>query len=77
MSVGGGDAEHAMDLLLAAEQSFERAEMASLRASAQYQRAQLMRGEEGMRLAASAESWMRTQGIKNPARAARLFLPAL
>jgi hypothetical protein len=77
LSVGVGDTHNAMDLLLAAERSFERAEMASSRASAQYQRAQLMGGEAGMRLAAAAEDWMRMQGIKNPARAARLFLPVL
>jgi hypothetical protein len=70
-----GDRESAVTLLAEAEAGFAASEMAMIAAAVRRRRGQLLGGDEGRALAASADAAMSAQDIKNPARMTAMLLP--
>jgi eukaryotic-like serine/threonine-protein kinase len=70
-----GEPERAVPLLESAEDGFVAAEMALHTAAARRRRGELVGGDAGRSLLASADSWMSSQGIKNPARMTAMLAP--
>jgi len=70
-----GDRETAAALAARAEKGFEDTLMAGYAAAARRRRGELIGGEEGTALIASADAWMSSQRVKNPARMAAMLAP--
>lgn len=71
-----GNGEAAVERLAAAEAGLTAAGMAGFAASARRQRGELRGGSEGAALVEEADTWMRGQGIRNPAAMVRLHVPS-
>ena len=69
-----GRANDVRDMLAAAVSGFERADM-KLYAAVARRRLGVIQGEYGRALVDGADAWMAAEGIKNPARIARLIAP--
>ena len=70
-----GDVEAAVRHLETAEEKFVEAEMAAYLAVTRRRRGALIGGDEGRRLVAEADGWLRNQGIRNPVAWARMYAP--
>ena len=70
-----GRSGNARDTLHAAVEAFERADMRFHAAVARRRLGALHDGERGRALVDAADTWMAAQGIRNPARIARLIAP--
>ena len=70
-----GNSEGAAKLLAEAAARFEAVDMPLYAAAARRRLGQLLGGDEGGSLVAKADSWMRGQNIKNPARMGAIFAP--
>ncbi|WP_437636729.1 serine/threonine-protein kinase [Sorangium sp. So ce854] len=70
-----GHTAAALSLLGSAAAGFDAREMALFAACARRRRGELLGGEEGRSLVGAADAWMAGQGIRNPARMARIFAP--
>ena len=75
IDVRRGDPSAAMQRLRAAEERFGALEMSLHRAVAQRRLGELAGGSEGESLIAASESWMRSEGIRNPERLAYVYAP--
>lgn len=69
------NAEEAIPLFCAAEQSLKSADMMLYAAAAKHRRGELTRSDEGRTLIATAEAEMRAQQILNPARMIDMLAP--
>jgi hypothetical protein len=70
-----GRSGDARDLLAAAVTAFERADMRLYAAVAQRRLGMLRNDDRGRELVGEADAWMAAQGIRKPARMARLIAP--
>jgi hypothetical protein len=70
-----GRSGDARDLLAAAVTACERADMKLYAAVARRRLGMLQNDDRGRELVGEADAWMAAQGIKNPARMARLIAP--
>ncbi|MGO9462777.1 MAG: serine/threonine-protein kinase PknK [Isosphaeraceae bacterium] len=70
-----GDRSGAIARLAEAEAACRLAGMALHAESARHSRGQIMGGPDGDDLLSQSESWMASQGIRNPARMAAMFAP--
>jgi len=70
-----GDRSGAITRLADAEAAFRSAGMALYAESAKRRRGQLMGSPDGDDLVSQTESWMASQGIRDPARMAAMFAP--
>jgi serine/threonine protein kinase len=70
-----GDLKSAIDHLTAAEKRFENADMALYTAVARRRRGELLAGDTGSALIEKADSFMREQQVKNPARITNMCAP--
>ena len=70
-----GRSGNARDMLAAAVDAFERADMRFHAAVARRRLGALHDGERGRALVDEADAWMAAQGIRNPARMTRLIAP--
>ena len=70
-----GELEAPVSLYPAAESAFERADMWLHAKSAQRRRGQLLGADEGQRLIADADTWMRQEKIVRPDRMAGMLAP--
>ncbi|WP_437624417.1 serine/threonine-protein kinase [Sorangium sp. So ce1151] len=70
-----GHTAAALSLLASAAAGFDAREMALFAACARRRRGELLGGEEGRSLVGAADAWMAGQGVRNPARMARIFAP--
>jgi hypothetical protein len=70
-----GNATEALRLLVSAEARCQAAELGVNTASVRRARGQLLGGAEGEKLIASAEAFLRAQGVVNPARFFDVYLP--
>jgi hypothetical protein len=70
-----GDGDDAITLLDSAETGFGAADMALHAAAARRRRGELMGGDAGRSLVASADAWMSGQKIKNPERMTAMLAP--
>ncbi len=75
VAAGRGDRDRACELLAEAEEGFLALDMALDAAASRRRRGEILGGEEGRALVASADAVMSGQGILNPARMAAMFLP--
>jgi hypothetical protein len=75
MAVSSGDRGGACEMLREAETGFEALDMALYAAASRRRRGELLAGEEGRALVASADAEMVAQEIRNPARMTAMFLP--
>ena len=75
VAVGRGRPEEAVGHLGKAEKLFGSADMRLHQNVAVWRRGELLLGDEGKGLIQGAESWMRSQGIKNPAAFVRRLAP--
>jgi hypothetical protein len=75
LAVRRGNLDDAVVLLDRAAARFETLGRAQFARPARWQQGLLLRGDEGQRLTAAAESAMLEQGIRNPARWTALHLP--
>lgn len=73
-AVRGAKAE-ANEKLEQARRGFEKSEMFLYANAAAWRRGTLLGGDEGSTLVATAEEWMRRQGVKNVARMADVLMP--
>jgi eukaryotic-like serine/threonine-protein kinase len=72
-----GNRKEAVRLFTAAETILESADMSLYSAAARRRRGELLSGEEGRTLIAEADARMLRQQIRNPARMAAVFAPAV
>ncbi len=72
---GRGDEASARELLGRAIENLEMISMHSYAAAARWRLGELLGGQEGRALVDQADSWMRSQGIRNPARMAAMHAP--
>ena len=70
-----GDEQQALHSLTNAARAFEAADMPLHAALARRRSGQLLGGQEGAALGLSADSYLRSQGIKQPSRWATLLIP--
>ncbi len=70
-----GDRAQALSLLQRAITGLDDASMALYAAAARYRRGRLLGGEEGDRLAASADQWLANQGVVNRLRMVGMLAP--
>lgn len=70
-----GDHLNGVALLASAVHGFEAAEMRQYAAAARRRLGELLGGEEGQTLIEQADSWMKSQMVKNPVRVAHYFQP--
>jgi hypothetical protein len=75
VAVGRGDRDRARALLTEAEAGFLALGMMLDAAASRRRRGELLGGDEGRALVASADAVMSAQGIRNPARMTAMFLP--
>jgi hypothetical protein len=75
VAMGRGDRDRARALLAEAEAGFLALGMMLDAAASRRRRGQLLGGNEGQALVASADAVMSAQGIRNPARMTAMFLP--
>jgi eukaryotic-like serine/threonine-protein kinase len=75
VAVGRGDRDRACALLAEAEAGFLAIGMVLDAAASRRRRGELIGGDEGRALVASADAVMSAQGIRNPARMTAMFLP--
>jgi hypothetical protein len=68
-----GRTEEAAALLAQAEKGLSAVDMAVHAASARRRLGQVLGGDEGRSLVSSADTWMASQEIKNPARLSRVY----
>lgn len=76
IAIGRGRVEEAVDELRAAERMLAATDMELHRAAAARRCGELIGGEEGARLIADADGWMRAQGIRRPDRMTEMLAPA-
>jgi hypothetical protein len=72
-----GDRALARDRLAIAVQALEGVDMHLYAASARLRLGEALGGREGRAVVEQAEAWMRGQGVKQPARMAEVFVPAV
>jgi tetratricopeptide (TPR) repeat protein len=70
-----GEGERALVLLESAEAGFGGADMALHAAATRRRRGELMGGDAGLSLVASADAWMTGQSIRNPERMTAMLAP--
>ncbi len=70
-----GNEERAVELLKSAHAGFQAVEMALHAAAARRRLGQLLGGDEGRALVASADAWMTNQQIRNPSRMVAVLAP--
>ena len=69
-----GNVDAAAELLAAAADAFDSADMALHAAASRLRRGQLISGDEGRELARGAEAWMSSKAILNPDRTAAIMI---
>jgi hypothetical protein len=74
-AVTGGETERSLTLLTSAEAGLVAADMALHAAVARRRRGELMGGDAGQSLVASADGWMAGQSIRNPDRMTAMLAP--
>jgi hypothetical protein len=75
IAVTRGETGAALALAAAAEEAFRAADIGHYAAAARRRRGELLGGDEGGALVASADAWMQERGITNPARMAAMLAP--
>lgn len=70
-----GDSETAVNLLRTAESGFDAADMALYAAAARRRLGDLIGGDDGRRLIETADAWMSSQNVRNPARMTAMLAP--
>jgi hypothetical protein len=72
---GEGKGEQAVELLRKSTRDFEQRQLAGLAAASKWALGSLLPGSEGTELIASAEEWLKTEGIVNPLRWTQMLVP--
>jgi hypothetical protein len=72
-----GDRAQALDRLATAVDALKGVDMHLYAASARLRLSQALGGNEGRAIVEQVEAWMRGQGVKQPARIAEIFVPAV
>lgn len=70
-----GDRDTAIQVLQSAEEGLEAVDMAGYAAAARRRRGELIGGDQGKSLVEAADSWMGSQGVKNPVRMTNMLAP--
>jgi hypothetical protein len=65
----------AVQLLGEATEQFESLEMKAHAAATRRRLGQLVGGDQGRELIEAADTWMKSQGIRNPVRMTRVYAP--